>query len=152
VLYNTSDNQKKIAEALQQMWKQNLGIDVRLFNQEWKVYLDNKRTHSFQICRAGWIADYNDPASFLEIFTSTAGTNYSGWSNARYDQLFAQASEERNATKRWALLREAEETLLGEVPVLPIYLSTRVYLKSPRVQGWYPNIEDVHPLQAVWME
>jgi oligopeptide transport system substrate-binding protein len=149
LLYNTSDKHKKIAETLQQMWKQNLGIDVKLFNQEWKVYLDSQRTLNYQLSRAGWIGDYNDPNTFLDMFVTDGGNNQTGFSNKRYDELIAKAAQEQNLKKRLAIFQEVESILLDELPVIPIYIYTRVYLKEPSVVGWYPNIEDIHPLKHV---
>jgi len=149
ILYNTHDGHKKIAEALQQMWKQNLGIDVKLFNQEWKVYLDSQRNHNFQLSRAGWIGDYNDPTTFLDMFQSGIGLNHAGYANKAYDKIIADAAKEQDKEKRLALFQKAEDLLLEDLPVLPIYIYTRVYLKNPIVQGWHPNIDDVHPLKYV---
>ena len=151
ILYNTHDGHKKIAEALQQMWKQNLGIEVKLFNQEWKVYLDSQRTKNFQLSRAGWIGDYNDPNTFLDMFQSETELNHSGYKNLAYDKLIADAAKELNAKKRLAIFQKAEDMLLEDLPVLPIYIYTRVYLISPAVQGWHPNVEDIHPLKYVSM-
>lgn len=147
--YNTSEAHKKIAEAVQQMLKQNLGIDVRLLNQEWKVYLDTQRTLSYQVSRAGWIGDYNDPNTFLDMWMTNGGNNNTGWSNKEYDKLITEAGQQTNAKKRLAIFQKAEDILLTELPVLPIYIYKRNYLKSTLVQGWYPNIEDVHPLKYV---
>jgi oligopeptide transport system substrate-binding protein len=147
--YNTNEGHKKIAEAVQQMLKQNLGVDVRLFNQEWKVYLDSQRTLSYQLSRAGWIGDYNDPNTFLDMWVTNGGNNNTGWSNKEYDKLIADAAKELNAKKRLAIFQKAEDILLTELPVIPIYIYKRNYLKSPLVQGWYPNIEDIHPLKHV---
>ncbi len=149
ILYNTSDNHKKIAEALQQMWKLNLGIDVRLVNQEWKVYLDSQRTMSYQISRAGWIGDYNDPNTFLDMFVTGGGNNRSGWGNKDYDKYIDEAARERDPKKRLAAFQKAEDILLDELPCIPIYVYTRVYLMNKKVTGWYPNIEDVHQLKYV---
>ena len=149
ILYNTSDGHKKIAEALQQMWAENLGVKVKLFNQEWKVYLDSQRSHNFQLSRAGWIGDYNDPNTFLDMFVSTSGLNHAQFANPAYDKLIADAAKELNAKKRLEIFQKAEDILLEELPVIPIYTYTRVYLKSKSVEGWYPNIEDIHPLKFV---
>lgn len=149
ILYNTNDGHKKIAEAIQQMWKETLGIDVRLFNQEWKVYLDNQRNGNFQLSRAGWIGDYNDPNTFLDMLGTGIETNHSSWSNKEFDSLIAQAAKERNLQKRLTYFQKAEDILLEELPVIPLYIYTRVYLKSQEVEGWHPNIEDIHPLKFV---
>jgi oligopeptide transport system substrate-binding protein len=149
LLYNTSDSHKKIAEAIQQMWKQNLGVEIKLYNQEWKVYLDSQTQLNYQISRAGWIADYNDPNTFLDMFLTGGGNNRSGWSNKTYDKYIADAGKEQNAKKRHDLFRKAEDILLDELPCMPIYIYTRVYLKSPLVEGWHSNVEDIHPLKYV---
>jgi oligopeptide transport system substrate-binding protein len=149
LLYNTSDSHKKIAEAIQQMWKTSLGIDITLYNQEWKVYLDSQQQKNFSLSRAGWIADYNDPNTFLDMFLTGGGNNHSGWSNKTYDKLIADAAKETNAKKRLEIFRKAEDILLEDLPCIPIYVYTRVYLKSPLVEGWHNNVEDIHPLKYV---
>jgi oligopeptide transport system substrate-binding protein len=149
ILYNTHEGHKKIAEAVQEMLKQNLGIPVTLVNQEWKVYLDSQKTLNYQLSRAGWIADYNDPNTFLDMFVTDGGNNQTGWSNKKYDGFIAAASKELNLTKRLAIFQQAENILLEEGPVLPIYIYKRNYLLSTKVAGWFNNIEDVHPLKYV---
>lgn len=149
ISFNTSDAHRKIAEAIQQMWKQNLGLDMRLMNQEWKVFLDTQRTKNYQISRMGWIADYNDPNTYLDMFVTDGGNNHAGWSNKEYDSLIAKAAKELDQKKRLALFQKAEDILLDELPIVPVYIYTRVYLKSKAVQGWFENIEDIHPLKFV---
>lgn len=149
LLYNTDEGHKKIAEAIQQMWKQNLGIEVGLVNQEWKVLLDNQNLKNFMILRGGWIADYNDPNSFLEMFTTNHTNNYVGWANSEYDKKIALAAKELDLKKRNALFQDAENILLNELPVVPIYIYTRVYLKKPSVEGWFANIEDYRTFKGV---
>ena len=152
LLYNTDEGHKKIAEAIQQMWKQNLGIEVGLVNQEWKVLLDNQNLRNFTVLRGGWISDYNDPNSFLEMFTTGHTNNYVNWSNANYDKRISQSAVEINPVKRSALFQEAENILLDELPVIPVYIYTRVYLKKPNVEGWYPNIEDYRNFKGVYLK
>lgn len=152
ILYNTHEGHKKIAEALQEMWKKNLGIDVSLFNQEWKVYLDTLRQMQFGFARQGWIGDYNDPNTFLELFISDNGNNRSGWNSPTYDALLAKASKEQNATKRLSIFREAEDLLLEELPLIPLYIYTRNVLRSHAVKGWHNNVQDEHPLKYVSVE
>jgi oligopeptide transport system substrate-binding protein len=149
ILYNTHAGHKKIAEALQEMWKQNLGVEIKLFNQEWKVYLDSMRTRNFQLGRQGWIGDYNDPNTFLDMLMTDNGNNRSGWSNKQYDEVMEKAAKERDLQKRLTYFQQAEIIALEELPVIPIYIYTRIYLKQPSVVGWDPNIEDVHPLKFV---
>jgi oligopeptide transport system substrate-binding protein len=149
ILYNTAENHKKIAEALQEMWKKNLGVDVRLFNQEWKVYLDSMHSKAYQIARQGWIGDYNDPNTFLDMFMSDNGNNNSNWANPAYDKLLRAAAKEQDKKKRLADFSAAEDILLDELPVIPVYIYTKVFLKATSVQGWFSNIEDIHPLKFV---
>jgi oligopeptide transport system substrate-binding protein len=152
ILYNTTEGHKKIAEAIQQMWKENLGIDVELFNQEWKVYLESTRKLHYDMSRAGWIADYNDPNTFLDMWVTDRGNNETGWSNKKYDELLYKASMEHNPAKRMDYFQQAEAILMDDGPVMPIYVYTRVYLKDKTVQGWFPNIMDFHPLKYVTLE
>lgn len=143
ILYNTHENHRTIAVAISSMWKETLGIDTELVNEEWKVYLETRRTkQSTQVYRAGWIGDYNDAYNFLEIMHSQSGLNDSGWANARYDELLALAAQERDMARRAAYLREAEQILLEEVPVIPVYFYVTKRLVKPWVGGYQSNIMD----------
>ena len=152
ILYNTSEGHKKIAEAIQEMWSENLGVKATLYNQEWKVFLDTQHSKNYMVSRAGWIADYNDPNTFLDMLTTGNGNNHAGWSNPDYDALIHQAAKELKPKKRYELFQKAEEILLRELPVIPLYVYTRLYLLSPDVQGWFENVEDIHPLKYVWLK
>ncbi len=149
ILINTSESHRKIAEAIQAMWREHLGIEVGIYNQEWKVYLDSQSKLDYDLSRAGWIADYAHPMTFLEIFTSGNGNNDTGWSNAQYDALVRQAQRAVSESDRMRLMKQAEAILLDELPILPIYWYTRVYLKDPRVKGWNPTATDNHPYKYV---
>lgn len=149
MMYNTSENHKKIAEAMQQMWKVNLGVEAVLYNQEWKVFLDSRQTGNFMLAREGWIGDYNDPNSFLDLFVTGGGNNHGRYSNAKYDALIEQASVEQDPQKRLQIFQQAEDILLEELPVLPLYIYTRNFLRDPRVEGWNNNVEDYHPLALI---
>ncbi|HET9427149.1 MAG TPA: ABC transporter substrate-binding protein, partial [Allosphingosinicella sp.] len=149
ILINTSEAHRKIAEAIQAMWRQHLGIDVGIYNQEWKVYLDSQSQLNFDLSRAGWIADYAYPMTFLEIFTTGNGNNDTGWANPRYDALIQQARTAQSEPDRVRAMQEAERLLLTELPVIPIYWYTRTYLKDPRLQGWNPVVLDNHPYKYV---
>ena len=151
ILYNTSEAHKSIAEAIQQMWKRELGIDVRLLNQEWKVYLDTEKRLDYQVSRAGWIGDYPDPSTFLETFLSDSGNNRTGWKNAEYDRLLKEAARLGDQKTRYELFQKAEAIFLDELPIIPIYHYTRVFLIQPSVRGWNPTILDHHPWQNVWL-
>jgi oligopeptide transport system substrate-binding protein len=152
ILYNTSESHKSIAEAIQQMWKRELGLDARLLNQEWKVYLDTEKRKDYDVSRAGWIGDYADPSTFLETFLADSGNNRTGWANAAYDRLLKEASRLGDRETRYELFQKAEAIFLDEMPVIPIYHYTRVYLMHPWVRGWNPTILDHHPYQHVWLE
>ncbi len=94
LLYNTSENHQKIAIAVASMWKKNLGVDVKLQNQEWKTYIDSRNTGNFDVIRASWVGDYNEPSTFLTLLTSTHSGNISRFNNPAYDKVLAQASTE----------------------------------------------------------
>lgn len=138
ISYNNAEGHQKIAEAIAQQWKQSLGVEVELENLEWKVYLDNLSKRNFQIGRFGWVADFDDPINFLEIFKyRNYGNNHSGWENAQFVSLLDRSSTEKDVKKRLDLLRQAEEVLVGEMPIMPIYYYTNSYLKNQRVDGVY---------------
>lgn len=139
LLYNTDENHKAIAEAVQQMWKQSLNVDVTLVNQDWKVYLTTVERLDYSMARGGWIGDYVDPGTFLECWTTQSGNNRSGYSSLAYDTKIAEAVVGADAKSRFAGYAEAEEILLQDAPCIPIYFYTRVYLLSPMVRGWRSN-------------
>lgn len=152
LLYNTSENHRAIAEAIQQMWKRNLGVDITLQNQEWKVYMDAQNTENYTICRAGWIADYVDPHVFLEIWVTNNGNNHTNWSHPEYDRLFNQALAAKNEEERYEIYQKMDEILVDECPVIPIYYYTSVYAMSPKVKGHYPTLLDNHPYKYIYLE
>ena len=146
ILYNTSDNHKRIAIAIAGMWKQALGVQTELFNQEWKVYLTTRKAKQFEVLRAGWIGDYNDANTFLELLKGDVGTiNPAGYANAEYDALMRKAEKETDLKVRAGLMQKAESILLKDLPIIPIYHYTTQHLVSPRVKGWTDNVMDVHP-------
>ena len=153
LLYNTSQNHRATAEAIQAMWRKNLGVEVSLVNQEWRVYLDTQhKTHDFQLERSGWIADYLDPHVFLEIWTTGNGNNDTLWSNAAYDRLVQSALAAKDDTERYALYQQMDAILVDECPIIPIYYYTRVYAMSPKVKGYWPTLLDNHPYKYIWLE
>jgi len=152
LLFNTLETHQKIAEAIQQMWKQALNINITLQNQEWKVYLESERMMNYQISRAAWIGDYVDPNTFLDMFVTQGGNNRSGWSSPQYDGFIAQAARTTDQQQRYELFQQAEEILMNEVPIIPIYTYAKNYLQSPAVKGWHPNLLDYHPYKYVYLE
>lgn len=152
ILYNSNEGHRKIAEAIQQMWKRGLGIDVGLYNQEGKVWTDSMRALNYQIARFAWIGDYLDPSTFLDTMTSDSGNNQTGWKNAEYDRVIAAAHDTADRAKRYDYYQRAEEILAAECPVAPIYFYNRNNLRRPEVKGWYGNLLDQHPLKGVYLD
>lgn len=153
ILYNTSDNHKKIAIAVAGMWQQVLGVKATLRNEEWKVYLDSRDTKQFQVVRAGWIGDYNDANTFLDLNLSDVGEiNTPGYANPKYDELVKGAGQEPDLDKRQAMLEEAERVFLADIPAIPIYHYTTKHMVKPYVKGWVNNIMDYHPSRWITVE
>jgi oligopeptide transport system substrate-binding protein len=152
LLYNTAENHRVIAEAIQQTWKHELGIDIQLENQEWKVYLDNMQHEFYQICRAGLIMDPYDPSQFLRVFTSDNGFNRTGWKNDEYDRLYKEVMATADQAKRMELMQEMEKILTDAMPILPIYYYTNQYLMDPSVKGWENNLLSQAPFEQVWLD
>lgn len=152
ILFNTSQDQRKIAEAVQAMWKQELGIEVRLANQEFGSYMRATTSLQYQIARRSWIADYNDPSTFLLVLRRGEGNNRTGWANARFDSLLVEAGRTLHSDRRTGLLAAAERIALDEMPFMPIYAYETVELVAPYVRGWYPTALDVHPLKEIWID
>src|ERR1700722_1876456 len=143
----------KIAVEIQQMWHDELGVDMDLRQVEWKVYLGNSSKLSFDVCRATWIGDYNDPDTFLNMFMSDNGNNRTGWKNAHYDDLIRRADRENDPVKREQLLQEAETMLISkENPIYPLYFYIGFNYHKEFVKGIYPNILDVHPLNFIYRD
>ena len=153
LLYNTSEGHRKIAVAIQQMWNQYLGINITLNNQDWKVYLNSVDNGDYAIARAGWIGDYVDPNTFLDMWVTDGGNNRTGWSNPRYDELILKlAPEARDRETRYKLMREAEALLLNDMPVIPIYIYTSKSLVHPSLKGLSPNILDHTLYKNLWLD
>jgi len=140
--YNTSPLHKKIAVALAAMWKQHLGVEVSLYNEEWKVFIQSRRQKNTQVFRSGWIADVNDASNYLELFTSGHSLNDYAYANPHYDKLI---QESQNATsKRPAILRTAEELLLDDHVIIPLYYYVSKHLVQSDIVGWEDNALDIH--------
>ena len=152
IMINSSGNHRAIAEAVQEMWRRELGVDVRVNNMEQATLLANRRTLDYQIMRGEWSADYLDPKSFLDVFRTGSNNNHTGWTNAAYDALLTEADRTADPAARYALMRRAESILLDEAPIIPIYYYASVRLVSPDVHGWHPTLLDRHPYKYVWLE
>lgn len=144
LLYNTDQVHRDIAEVIADGWQRELGLGVKLLNQEWKVYLDSQRTLDYDVVRSSWIGDYPDPNTFLDVFVTGGENNRTGWGDARYDALIEEARHELDPRRRLELLAEAEAILLEELPILPIYHYVSRNLVDPRLGGFFENVRDEH--------
>lgn len=144
LLYNTSETHQKIAIAVASMWKKNLGVDVKLQNQEWKTYIDSRNTGNFDVIRASWVGDYNEPSTFLSLLTSSHSGNISRFKDPAYDKVLSQAAQETTAEARNADYNDAEKIIAEKAPIAPIYQYSNGRLIKPWLKG-YPimNPEDV---------
>ncbi|MGY6587672.1 MAG: peptide ABC transporter substrate-binding protein [Wenzhouxiangella sp.] len=143
--YNTSENHRKIAVAVAAMWKQTLGVQTRLVNEEFRVFLQNRAQRRVtQVFRSGWIGDYQDAFTFLELFHSEHGRNDAGYNNPRFDRLLEQIASERIPSRRRNLMVEAERMLLADQVILPVFTYVTKRLVDPRLQGWQENVMDQH--------
>jgi len=134
--YNTQEDHKIVAEAVQGMWKRTLNVLVRLDNQEWKVYLQKLNNDPPNIFRLGWGADYPDPDNFMKLFTAVSGNNFTRWKNPAYDRLVNTAAQEFDPEKRSKLYAEAERILCEtDVPIVPLFTTTETTVLSPRFTG-----------------
>jgi oligopeptide transport system substrate-binding protein len=154
ILYNTSEKHKIIAVAIQQMWKEHLGVDVTLVNQDWKVYLSSTSNQSmdFDISRAGWIGDFVDPINYIELFTTGNGNNRTGWSSEAYDEYVAQSFIADTQEERFELFQKAEAILADEVPLIPIYIYTRAFLIAPEIKNFEGNLLGYVPYHTLYLE
>ena len=141
ILYNTNEAHRKVAVAIQQMWRENLNLDLELLNQEWKVYLQTESSGNYQISRAGWIGDYVDPNNFLDMFLCDGGNNRTGWCSPEYDNLILEVAPTMTShEERLAIFAKAEKMLLDDMPILPIYTYTSNYLINSAVKNYDSNL------------
>ena len=137
-LYNTDDNHKAVAEALQNMWQTELGVTVTLTNQEWGTFLQTRKDGDYSIARNGWIADYNDPMTFLDMWLTGGGNNDAQYSNPDYDAKIQEAKATSDVATRMQLMHEAEDILLEQDWVVnPLYFYTQSYMLADGIEGMY---------------
>jgi len=149
ISYNTSENHKKIAVAVAAMWKQ-IGVQAELFNSEVKVHYKTLESNNFDVARAAWIADYNDPQTFLALLkTGTGVQNYGRYSNPEYDRLMDESDKTRDEAKRNELMHQAEPIMLADFATIPIYYYVNKDLVSQKVEGWVDNTKNIH--RARWL-
>ena len=145
IIYNTSENHKRVALAVASMWKKVLGVETKLRNQEWKVFLETRRLQEeTEIFRGGWIGDYDDPYTFSELLHSENEMNHSGYESAEYDALLKSASLKPAGKDRLNDLLQAEQIMLNDMPVIPLYFYVSQHLIKPWVSGLEGNVMDHH--------
>ena len=139
-MYNLSSTNKAIAEALQAMWKQNLGVEVELSNEEWKVFVNTRRQKNFDIARHSYLVDFFDAGSLLELWQTGVPENVAGYANEEYDALIKDSLKQMDRAKRIEDMHKAEQILMREMPVCPLYFYTTPYMQSARVKGIYMSL------------
>ncbi|MFK8010724.1 MAG: peptide ABC transporter substrate-binding protein [Marinicellaceae bacterium] len=144
ILYNNSDNQRKVALAIAAMWRQNLGIRAKLLNQEWKVFVQSRKSKKRQAFRSGWIADYADALSFLELFTTNSRFNFYQYSNPGFDKLVESIKQEPNKKIKNSKIEQAEDLLLNDIPVIPLYYYVSRHMVNDAIEGYSDNVADRH--------
>ncbi|HEX3842761.1 MAG TPA: peptide ABC transporter substrate-binding protein [Steroidobacteraceae bacterium] len=141
--YNTGEIHNELAVAIASMWQQGLGVQVTLRAEEFRSLLQDIDRGDVQMFRSSWIGDYNDAYTFAQYFKSDFGINLTHYHNPAYDDLVNRAATELDPAKRRALLEQAEQTMLADQPVIPIYFYVSKHLVKPRVTGWYSNVMNV---------
>ncbi len=136
ILYNTSEGHKMVAEMVQESWRVNLGIEVTLLNQDWAVFQNTREEGDFDIARGGWLTDFMDPAGLLAIFTSDNAYNDPGYDSAAYDALMAASQATSDVATHFEKLYAAQNLLMEDLPILPVYYYADVYLIQSYVTGW----------------
>lgn len=152
LLTTNSDSALRESEALQAMWQKHLGIKVRIMQREWTTYLQKQYDADYDLAVAGWIGDYLDPTTFLEMWIKGGGNNNTGWGSEKFENLLEKAEQTADVPERMATLAEAEKTILDDTPVLPIYWYRTNYLIRPEVKNWHPLLLNNHPFKFVKLE
>jgi len=148
---NTSEAHAAIAQFVQEGWSKNLGIEVTIDNAEWQVYLEKVSALDYDVARMGWIADYNDAYSFLEMYSTAAnGNNDTGWENEEYKELMQQSLVETDSAKRLDILKAAEAIAMTELPVAPVYYYTSLFVKNDKVKDMAPD--PIGNIQLKWVD
>ena len=153
IVYNTAESNRQIAERVQAIWKQTLGLTIPLRNVEWKTFMKMRSNLEYKgFARSAWSGDYMDPYSFLNIFTSGSGDNGTGWKDPAYDDLLKRANATPDPARRYELLAQAEAHLLEAQVVIPMWTAATNFLKKPYVKGFYPNPGTLHSWKYVYIE
>ncbi len=152
VLYNDAEWHKRIAAAIQEMWRKNLGVKVDVRAEEWKVFLANRGSSKFQIARGGFTGEFRDPYAFLRLFSKESGFNSTRWEHPEFERLLREADEQVELAARYERLSKAEKLLIDEAPMFPVFHYVGHNWLKPFVKGVWPNYRDMHPMQYVWLE
>lgn len=152
LLTNNKDSSKIQAEALQDMWKKHLGIDIKITQSEWATYLDAMSNLDYGICTGGWIGDYSDPTTFLDLWKAGDGNNRTGWENSDYEEILKKAALTVDPSKRVSLLKQAELLFLNDYAIRPICWKSKNYLLDERVKGYHPLLLNSHPYKYIYFE
>jgi oligopeptide transport system substrate-binding protein len=153
ILYNTSESNKAVAEFIQAQWKQNLGVTLPLNNQEWKTFLKVRKDVDYKgFGRAGWVGDYIDPFTFLNLFYGKNNDSSTGWHKPEYDKMLDEANKQLDPDKRYEMLARAEYFLMKDQPVIPFLTQETNWIKKPYIKGFYPNPGTLHPWKFVYIE
>lgn len=152
ILTTDSDSGRREAEALQAMWEKNLGVNVRIIQREWTTYLQKQYDADFDLAVGGWIGDYLDPTTFLEMWIKDGGNNNTGWSSEEFEDLLRVAENTADIATRMDTLAKAESVIMSDTPVMPIYWYTTNYLIRPEVENWNPLLLNNHPFKFVRLE
>lgn len=140
------------AEAIQAMWNEHLNISITIENRDWGSYNSAQQNLQFDMASAGWIGDYLDPTTFLNMWTEGGGNNNTGWHSPEYEALLREAAYKGDPAERYAVLRQAERVLMDEMPIAPVSHYSRNYLLHPAVCGWHPKLLDNHPWKEIRFE
>lgn len=150
--YNTAESHRRVAVAVASMWREQLGVEATLHNEEFQVFLHNRQAQRLEIYRSGWAGDYNDANTFAEALLHEHGLNDMGWHDEDYERLVAAASATSDLTERRGLLEEAERIVLDAQPIIPIYFYVSKMLVKPEVGGYATNVMNVHPTRHLYLE
>ncbi len=152
-MYNTTDTNRQVGEFVQAQWKQNLGLTVALRNTEWRTFLQSRSDLDYKgTARGAWIGDYMDPFTFLNLFSTLGSENCTGWTDATYQTMLADANREPDHRRRYDLLAQAEQYLLDHQPIAPLQTQDTNFVKKPYVKGLYPNPLTMHAWKFVYIE
>ena len=137
---------------MRKQWQNNLGITATLRNEEWGSYQDSIQQLKFTVARRAWVGDYLDPNTYADMFVTDGENNNTGFSNAEYDKLIADAAKEVDQEKRMHLLEKSERLLMDEQPIIPVYFYVSRNMVRPWVRGFYNTLQDTHPIRDIWID